>query len=91
MRLPPKDDPHGDREGALPRGAVIAALKENGVHVRELVAPDLFMLDQGEVFEAQSLTDPVGGLMVRHLARVFAIPLLEFYYDPLTGRRRGSH
>lgn len=87
MRLPDKDDPGGDREGALPRENVLVVLNENGVHVQEMTG-GLYMLSQGDVFEAQELTDPVGGLMIRRLAALFAIHIVEFYYDPITGERR---
>ena len=87
MRLPPKDDPGGDRAAALPRAIVLGVLREHGV-LAQALADSLYMLSQGAVFEAQDLTDPVGGLMIRRLARTFAIALVDFYYNPLTGNRR---
>jgi len=87
MRLPPKDDPHGDREGALPLSIVLAVLRENDVEVRHL-GGDLYLFASGDVVEAQEMTDPVGGLMVRRLARLFGIHVVDFYYDPATGDRR---
>ena len=87
MRLPASDDPGGDREGALPRDIVLIALREHGVSIRSL-GGDLYLLAEGGVFEVQSLTDPVGGVIVRRLARKFRIHILDFYYDPLTSARR---
>lgn len=87
MRLPDKDDPGGDREGARPRDSVLSVLRESDVSVQRL-SDSLYMLSHGDVFEAQDLTDPVGGLVIRRLAQLFAIHIVDFYYDPMTRMRR---
>lgn len=88
MRLPNKDDPGGDREGSLPRDIVLAVLSEAGVNAEKLDLHPFYLLSQGDVMEAHPLDERVGGLLVRYIAREFGIPILEFYYDPLTGERR---
>jgi hypothetical protein len=84
MRLPPKDDPGGDSEGRLPLREVLAVLRHHGVSV-EQDAPDqdgdhcCTLIDDAAA-EVCYLPDPVGGLMVKTLARKFGIPTVEFYY-----------
>lgn len=63
-------------------------LVENGVVVERLEMEPFFMLSQSDVIEAHPLDVMVGGLLIRQLSREFAIPIVEFYFDPLTGMRR---
>lgn len=86
MRLPSADDPHGDKEGELPREAVLDALRENGVSVQPLGA-SIYLMADGDTLESQRFGARIGGLMIRRLADVFAIPLPAFYYTA-DGRRR---
>jgi len=84
MRLPPKGDPGGDIEGRLPLADVLEVLRRNGVDV-EILPPDLdgdvlCTLISDDVAEVIPLPDPVGGLMVKTLARKFEIDTVEFYY-----------
>ncbi len=82
MRLPPKDDPHGDREGQLPLSDVLEVLRRHGVTIDpESPRPDDFVtLVTDDVVEVQQFADPVGGLTVRYLARKFEIDTVQFYY-----------
>lgn len=82
MKLPGKDDPHGDRKGALPRADVLEVLRRNGVTLEpDVPGPDeLIAMVSDKACETQALTDPVGGMMVRYLARKFDIAVTEFYF-----------
>jgi len=82
MRLPPKDDPHGNLEGRLPLSDVLEVLRRHGVTIDpdEPNPDDFVTLVSDEVVEVQQLPDPVGGLMVRYLARKFDIDTVEFYF-----------
>jgi hypothetical protein len=66
----------------------LAVLAENGVAIERLDMEPFFMLSQSDVIEAHPLDETVGGLLIRQLSRQFAIPITEFYYDPLTKARR---
>lgn len=88
MRLPNPNDPGGDKEGSQPREIVLRVLRENGVTIEPLEFTPFYLLSQNAIIEAHPLDHRVGGLLIRQLARQFAIPLVEFYYDPLTGQRR---
>ena len=79
MKLPPKNDPHGDAEGALLRGQVLDALFRHGITVRH--ADDgTVTVETDDVVEIVILPDLVGGLMIRHLSRTLGIPITDFYY-----------
>lgn len=84
MRLPAKDDPGGDREGALPLEDVLAVLRRHGVSVEaeptHAPGETCCTIVDDAVAEVLFLPDPVGGLMVKRLARRFDVPLVEFYY-----------
>ena len=83
MRLPPKDDPHGDIEGRLPLEEVFTVLRRHDVSITTEPASDgtvCYTLVSDEVAEVQFLPDPVGGMMVKYLARKFGINTVEFYY-----------
>ncbi len=83
MRLPPKDDPQGDIEGRLPLEDVLTVLRRQNVSVTTEPASDgtvCCTLVSDEVAEVQFLPDPVGGVMVKYLARKFDIETVEFYY-----------
>lgn len=80
MKLPTADDPHGDREGALPRDRILEVLYRHGVSVIHDEDGDV-VLRRGSRLEVQQLPDPVGGLLIRQLARTFEIPLVAFYVD----------
>jgi hypothetical protein len=84
MRIPHKDDPGGDREGRLPRADVLEVLRRHDVAI-ELGPTDVAgalccTLVSDSVAEVHWLPDPVGGLMVKHLARKFDIETVQFYY-----------
>lgn len=87
MKIPHKDDPGGDKECAVPLNVVLSVLEANDVQVIEL-EPGIFTLSNSEEVDAQAFGAMVGGLAVKRLARLFSIPLIEFYYDPLRGGRR---
>ena len=84
MRIPPKDDPHGDREGRLPLADVVLVLRRHGVSV-EVEGPDddgdfeltAILDDVAEVFY---VSDPIGGVMIGTIVRMFDIDKIEFYY-----------
>lgn len=78
MRVPPKDDPGGDKEAALPLSTVIHVLQLNDVTVEE--DSGFYTLVSEDGVEVQQFTDPVGGMMVRYLARKFRINAVHFYY-----------
>jgi hypothetical protein len=84
MRLPPKDDPGGDREGRLPLDDVLTVLRRYGVTVKVEPHPSggdvCCTLTSDAACEVHFLPDPVGGLMVKHLARKFDVPTVQFYY-----------
>ncbi|MEA1053426.1 hypothetical protein U5801_27010 [Lamprobacter modestohalophilus] len=85
MRLPPPDDPRGDRIMRLPRSTVLLVLQQHGVEV-ECSDPTeeglvcCTLIDE-DVAETHWLPDQVGGDMVKSLARKFGIPSLAFFYD----------
>jgi len=85
MRLPPSDDPRGDRMMRLPRETLLYVLKQHGVQVEcDAATSDgrqFCTLIDDEVAEAHWLPDPIGGDMVRHLARKFGIPSHAFFFD----------
>ncbi|TCT21212.1 hypothetical protein [Thiobaca trueperi] len=84
MRLPPKDDPQGDMEGRLPLEDVLTVLRRHDVSVTTeascLDGAVCCTLISEDVSEVQFLSDPVGGVMVKYLARKFEIETVEFYY-----------
>lgn len=87
MKLPPEDDPHGDKAGAVPRDVVIKVLGENDVDVLNL-GDNLYKLSCGKALEVQVLNDMVGGMLIKRLYKKFDILLTDFYYDPLTRKHR---
>lgn len=90
MKIPDKDDPGGDKEGAVARDVVLAVLKDNDVQIKCL-GDDLYLMSNTAEEEAQVFRSVIGGLMVRRLAKIFTIDLIEFYYDPLNaGKKRSS-
>ena len=89
MKLPAKDDPHGDKEGALPRSQVIETLLENDVEITEL-GDDAYELFDGNQTEVLILRDPIGGLQIKAFNRRYNIDLVDFYVDPITRMRRGT-
>lgn len=80
MRLPPKNDPHGDIEGRLPLTDVLTVLKNFGVSVDLESESGCCTLISDNLAEVHFLSDPVGGVMVKYLARKFEIPITEFYF-----------
>jgi len=84
MRLPPEDPQERDLEGRLPLADVLEVMRRHDVSV-ETEDPTLdgrvcCTLVSDTVAEVIFLPDPVGGLMVRTLARKFDIPTVEFYF-----------
>lgn len=87
MKIPDKNDPGGDKEGQLPRDIVLQTLTTNGVSVQHL-GGGMYRLAQSNVVEYQRFQEFIGGLMVRRLSKKFKIDGIEFYYDPVTGKRK---
>jgi hypothetical protein len=87
VKLPNKDDPHGNKEGSLPRKIVLEVLREHDVEVTDL-GNNKFELYGGDELEVQVLTERVGGLMIRYLKNRFQIPATSFYYDTIEGKPR---
>lgn len=79
MKLPHKDDPHGDKEGALPRSVVLDVLFQHGVSVTP-TAEGYAKLRKEDMLVVFDLPEVIGGLMVRKLARTFAIDITDFYF-----------
>lgn len=86
MKLPPKEDPHGNQEGSLPRSIVLQVLKEFDVQIDDL-GSHLYLFSASDEVESQKLPEMVGGLMIRRLSKKFAIRIVDFYWDE-TGQRR---
>lgn len=87
MRIPPKNDPHGDVEGSLPLDIIIQVLSENDVEVTPLGDSTYELYGNGEL-EVQVFPKQVGGLMIRRLAEKYDIYITEFYFDPNTRQPR---
>ena len=90
MRLPDKNDPGGDKESELPCNIVLQTLRDNGVSIHHL-GSELYLLSQGDEVTSQVFGELIGGLMIRRLSKKFAIHIVEFYYDPITGTRRSAN
>ena len=91
MKLPPRDDPHGDKEGELPREIVLVVLEENDIEVTSLGNNlyELYVVVAGEAeLEVQRFDHIVGGILIRRLSQDFDIPLVNFYYDPISHTQR---
>lgn len=94
MKLPDKNDSHGNNEGSLPRQIVFEVLKENGVKITD--HHGFYLLEQSIKLDGEpsfithvcQMIDPTGGVAVRAISRIFLIDLVSFYYDPLTKKRR---
>ena len=80
MKLPARDDPGGDREGALPRERVLHILEENDVETSRH-RDDKYVLSLDDTIRVVILPDRVGGIMIRFLSRTFRIQLVKFYFD----------
>lgn len=79
MKLPSKDDPQGNLEGALPLSIVITALYKSKVDIQHL-GNDKIQLTKNNVVRVVVLKDGiVYGLMVRDLIRVFELNLKDLY------------
>lgn len=83
MRLPKPDDPHGNSEGSVPKDILLKVLAEHDVDV-EFLGNNEYYLSVGDISYGYAFSDPVGGLLVRTLSRLFDVPLMHFYVDPLT-------
>lgn len=81
MKLPPRGDPKGEMDGALPRPQVLDALFRMGVAISSM-DEETALLSQDEAVEMARLPPLVTGSVIRHLARAFAIPVTEFYFPP---------
>ena len=66
MKLPARDDPGGDREGALPRERVLHILEENDVETSRH-RDDKYVLSLDDTIRVVILPDRVGGIMIRFL------------------------
>lgn len=77
MQLPPKNDPHGDAAGALPRPMVLEFLYKNKVNVNHQ-ADGTIHLEKAEEILAVDLTDPVGGVTIRMICREFGLDQWHF-------------
>lgn len=86
MKLPDKNDSHGNNEGSLPRQIVFEVLKENGVKITD--HHGFYLLEPSFITHVCQMIDPTGGVAVRAISRIFLIDLVSFYYDPLTKKRR---
>lgn len=84
MRLPSKNDPHGDREGSQTRQRVLDILYENSVSVIH-EGGGVIILEKGDVSIAQSLPPVIPGRMISYLARTFDIPVTDFHFKPIPG------
>lgn len=78
MKLPNKNDPHGDFEGALPRSSVLDTLYRHKVDIKHL-GDGSVELSTAEWIETHHFPELVGGLVIRALANNFGIPLVDFY------------
>ncbi|MGH8469979.1 MAG: hypothetical protein ACREVY_13650 [Gammaproteobacteria bacterium] len=78
MKLPHPSDPHGDKEGALPRAQVLDVLYRHGVTVTP--RDEYAQLEKDDIIERHQLPEIVGGLLIRRLSRLFEIPIQEFYF-----------
>jgi hypothetical protein len=86
MKVPPKDDPHGDKEGAIPGEQVLEVLREHGLAVK-LLPDNSYEISSDDEIAVYVIPSLAGGVFVKHLARRFSIPLVDFYYHPVHGRR----
>ena len=89
MKLPDKDDPHGDKEGSMPTQIVLDVLREHDVEV-QLVAPNTYMLSAGDQLTVQVFESRVGGRMIRRLSHMFQIEQPWFRVAALTGKPRAQ-
>lgn len=80
MKLPHTDDPHGDKEGALPRSQILEVLYQNKISITHDENSDMVDLETEDEILAIDLPDIVGGLVVRKLARTFKIDITDFYF-----------
>lgn len=80
MKLPHKDDPHGDKEGSLPRPQILEVLIQNKISITPDHDSDMVDLESEDEILAVELPSIVGGLVIRKLARVFEVPITDFYY-----------
>ena len=82
MKIPDKDDPGGDKEGALPLKKVLEALARQDISIdpEHPSEGDCIVLTSDVVCESHFLKDPVGGLMIRYLSRKFGVPLIDIYF-----------
>jgi hypothetical protein len=78
MKLPDKDDPFGDKEGSLPRQLVLDALYKGAVDISHRKDGQVALI-KNNIAQVVSLTDPVGGLMVRSLIRMFELNIADLY------------
>ena len=74
MRLP-KDD----QDGALSVERVLRVLRNNGVVVQES-EPGTYLLSMEGIYEVQLFEDRVTRKVIQHLARLFGINTIDFYY-----------
>jgi len=80
MKLPHKDDPHGDKEGSLQRSQILDVLIQNKVSITPDADSDMVDLETEEEILAVELPPIVGGLVIRLIARTFDIDITDFYY-----------
>jgi hypothetical protein len=90
VKLPAPDDPGGNREGRRDREIVLAVLRDNGVAVNYL-GEDLYLLSHGDEVASYVLGEVVGGLLIRRLAKQFAIHIVEFYFSPFVNQRQNKN
>lgn len=77
MRLPHRNDPGGNAEGACRRERVLEVLYVNQVTVRH--EEGMTYLEQDEIVFAMDLPDMVSGQAVKFIARRFGINITEFH------------
>jgi hypothetical protein len=86
MRVPPKDDPHGDKEGAIPGSQVLEVLREHGLSVKHL-GENSYQIESDDDIAIIVIPPLAGGMFVKSLGRRFNIQTVDFYYHPNHGRR----
>ena len=77
MRLPHENDPGGSAEGTCRRQRVLEVLFEFKVDTHH--QGDLVYLEKDGIVRAYDLPDLITGQVIRHLSRMFDIPIEEFY------------
>lgn len=79
MQLPNTKDPRGDLMGSVPLDDVLRVLHDHYVSIHKQKGDETKLETEHDV-QVQLFTDPVPGLHVRYLSRVFDIPITDFYH-----------